>query len=284
MCEKDDKGVVPYTEMSRREFAALAAASSVVGMAGSANAQANATEKNVTIKTPDGTCDAALYTPGRAGPGVLVWPDIFGLRPASRDLGKRLAGQGYVALVVNPFFRAGDEQQVAMKGAFSDPAVRASRMALAASLTADAVDSDAKAYVAYLDALPETTNAKVGVQGYCMGGPLAFRTAAANPTRIGAVGSFHGGGLTTKNPNSPHLLIEKTNAHFLVCIAKNDDANDPTSKDILKETFAKGKKKATVEVYAGDHGWCMPDGAAYNKEEAERAWAALTALYKAALI
>lgn len=284
MCEKDDKGIVPYTEMSRRDFAALAAASAVVGMAGSAEAQAGVTEKNVTIKTLDGACDAALYTPARPGPGVLVWPDIFGLRPASRDIGKRLAGQGYVALVVNPFYRAGNEQTVAMKGEFSDPAVRANRMALMGSLTNDVVDRDAAAYVAYLDALTETTNAKVGVQGYCMGGPLSFRTAAAASTRIGAVGSFHGGGLTTKAPNSPHLLIEKTNAQYLVCIAKNDDANDPTSKDILKETFAKANKKAVVEVYGGDHGWCMPDGAAYNKAEAERAWAALTVLYKAALV
>jgi carboxymethylenebutenolidase len=284
MCDKDDKGVVPYTELSRRDFAALAAATAVAGVAGNANAQADVTEKNVTFKTPDGVCDAALYTPGRAGPGVLVWPDIFGLRPASRDLGKRLAGQGYVALVVNPFYRAGNEQQVAMKGEFSDPAVRANRMALMGSLTNDGVDRDAKAFVAYLDALTETTNAKVGVQGYCMGGPLAFRTAAASPTRIGAVGSFHGGGLTTKEPTSPHLLIEKTNAQYLVAIAKNDDANNPSSKDILKETFAKAKKKAIVEVYAGDHGWCMPDGAAYNKAEAERAWAALSAMYKAALV
>jgi carboxymethylenebutenolidase len=284
MCEKDDKGIVPYSEVSRREFAALAMASAVVGMAGAAEAQAGVTEKNVTIKPPDGVCDAAVYAPGRAGPGVLVWPDIFGLRPASRDLGKRLAGQGYVALVANPFYRAGNEQQVTMKGAFSDPAVRASRMALRDALTDDAVDRDAKAFVAYLDALSETTNAKVGVQGYCMGGPLAFRTAAANPTRIGAVGSFHGGGLTTKAPNSPHLLIEKTNAQYLVAIAKNDDANDPTSKDVLKQTFAAAKKKAIVEVYGGDHGWCMPDGAVYNQAEAERAWAALTVLYKTALV
>ena len=284
MCEKDDKGIVPYTEFSRRDFAALAAASAVVGMAGAAQAQAGVAEKNVTIKTPDGTCDAGLYTPARPGPGVLVWPDIFGLRPASRDLGKRLAGQGYVALVVNPFYRAGNEQAVAMKGEFSDPTVRAGRMALRAALTDEAVDRDAKTFVAYLDTLTETTNAKVGVQGYCMGGPLSFRTAAANPTRIGAVGSFHGGGLTTKSPNSPHLLIEKTNAHYLVAVAKNDDAGDPTSKDILKETFAKAKKQAVVEVYAGDHGWCMPDSAVYNKAEAERAWAALSAMYKAALV
>ncbi len=138
--------------------------------------------------------------------------------------------------------------------------------------------------IAWLDALPQTSNAKMGVQGYCMGGPLSFRTAAANPDRIGAVGSFHGGGLATVNPNSPHLLIEKTNARYLVCVARNDDANNPKAKETLRETFAKTGRTATVEVYGGNHGWCVPDNGQYLQAEAERAWAALGATYKAALV
>lgn len=282
MCEKDDKRMVSYTELRRRDFAMLIAGAAVAGAAGNAHAQAGVTEKAVTIKTPDGNCDAALFTPGRPGPAVLYWPDIFGLRPASRDMGKRLAAQGYVALVVNPFYRSGDAKSVFMPEL--NPAMMAARTTQRALLTEAAVANDSKALVAWLDALTETTNAKVGVQGYCMGGPMAFQTAAAVPDRIGAVGSFHGGGLTTASPTSPHQLVAKTNAQYLVAIAKNDDAKDPQSKVTLKETFEKAKKKAVVDVYQGDHGWTMPDVAVYNQAEAERAWAALTTLYKAALV
>jgi carboxymethylenebutenolidase len=151
-------------------------------------------------------------------------------------------------------------------------------------MTDDAIDRDARAFIGWIDAQPQSSNAKMGVQGYCMGGALSFRTAAAIPDRIGAVGSFHGGGLATANPNSPHLLIERTNARYLVCVARNDDASDPKAKETLRETFGKTGRTATVEVYGGNHGWCVPDSAQYLQAEAERAWAALDATYKAALV
>lgn len=289
MCDENDKGP-NYTVMSRRGFAAIAAG----GVAAAAGAGASAApvqvqERDVKVKTPDGEVDAALFTPQGAGPkpGVVFWPDIFGLRPAVRDMGRRLAGAGYVVLVVNPFYRGGDAASLSAKAeGISDRMEKMQKVfgPERAKLTDDAVASDAKAYVAFLDALPETSGAKVGVQGYCMGGPLSFRTAGAVPDRIGAVATFHGGGLTTDQPNSPHLLVEKTNAAYLICVAKNDDEKEPASKDILKETFAKTGKTATVEVYGGDHGWCVPDMPVYDEAEAERAWSNLLKTYAAALV
>jgi len=279
--DRDDLGHVPYTGLTRRNFAALAAASAAVGVAGGAHAQAlTVTERDVDIRTADGVADAALFSPEGNGryPGVLVWPDAGSLRPAMRDIGRRLAGQGYVVLVANAHYRGG--RAPTLVGA----ANAEKRAEARKTVTDDAIDRDARAFVAYLDRLPQTSNAKVGVQGYCMGGPLSFRTAAAVPNRIGAVGSFHGGGLTTTNPNSPHLLIEKTNARFLVAVAKNDDANEPTSKTILRETFNKTGRPAVVDVYGGNHGWCVPDNAQYMQSEAERAWAELSSIYRASLV
>jgi carboxymethylenebutenolidase len=288
MCDDSHKGLVPYTEVNRRQFVALAtagAATAATGIPGLAWSQTGVTERAVSIKTPDGNADASLFLPQkRSAPGVLVWPDINGLRPATADIGRRLAGMGYVALVVNPFYRSGDAAAVAPRGTGQDPAERDRKSAMRALMTDDGVTNDGKTFIAYLDALPETSKAKMGVQGYCMGGPLAFRTAAAMPKRVGAVGSFHGAGLVTTTPNSPHLLIEQSDARYLVAIAKGDDARDPTAKTVLKETFDKAHRIATVEVYGGNHGWCVPDSSAYDRPEAERAWAALTALYKGALV
>lgn len=286
MCDDKHKGLVPYTDYNRRQFAALAmATAAATTVPGIAWGQGKVTERSVQIRTPDGTADALLFLPDRkSAPGVIVWPDIGGLRPATADIGRRLAGQGYVALVVNPFYRSGDAAAVAPRGTGQDPAERERKTAMRALITDEGVAGDARALVAFLDALPETSNAKLGVQGYCMGGPLSFRTAAAVPGRIGAVGSFHGAGLVTKAPNSPHLLIEKSKARYLVAVAKNDDANDPTAKDVLRETFTKTGRKAMVEVYGGNHGWCVPDSSSYDRPEAERAWAALTELYKGALV
>lgn len=286
MCDDTHKGLVPYTGYSRRQFAALAATAAIAaGVPGIAHAEAEATERAVTIRTPDGVADAALFLPKRRpAPAVLVWPDINGLRPATKDIAHRLAGMGYVALVVNPFYRSGDAAAVAPHGSWQDPAERARKTEMRALMTDAGIDGDAAAFVRYLDTLPETSRARIGVQGYCMGGPLAFRTAAAVPGRIGAVASFHGAGLVTKAPNSPHLLIEKSNASYLVAIARGDDASDPTAKDVLRATFKTAHKSATVEVYGANHGWCVPDSAAYDRPEAERAWAALTDLYHAALV
>ena len=283
MCEEFiHPGLVSDTRLSRRSFGVAMAATA--GIATGAVAQSNVVETDVTVKTADGSCDAVLFHPAGDGhwPAVLIWPDIMGLRPAFRDMGKRLAGQGYVVLVPNPFYRSAKAPVIGDNFDFSNPEQRNRLMGYRGAMSNDGIDSDAKAYLAFLDAQPQTAKGKkAGVQGYCMGGALAFRTAAAVSTRIAAVGSFHGGnGLVTDKPDSPHLLIAKTNASFLVCQAQNDDATQPKLKDDLKAAFAAAGKTATVEVYHANHGWCVPGGAVYNQGEAERAWTALGALYK----
>ncbi|MEP7004456.1 MAG: dienelactone hydrolase family protein [Sphingomonas bacterium] len=289
MCDNDiHPGLIEDWNLSRRAFVVTGVAA--VGMAGMANAaETSVVEKDVTIATGDGTADAALFYPAGKGswPAVLMWPDIMGLRPVFREMGRRLAAQGYVVLVPNPFYRSKKAPVVDGPIDFSNKEATQKLFGYRAAMTDDGVDKDAVAYLAFLDAQPQTARRKkAGVQGYCMGGPLSFRTAAAVPGRIGAVGSFHGGGLVAANnaPNSPHLLIPKTKAAFLVCIAKNDDAKDPSAKDVLKAAFAAAGRPATVEVYAGDHGWCVPGSQVYNQEAAERAWGELTKLYKANLV
>jgi carboxymethylenebutenolidase len=286
MCDDDiHPGLVHDPKVSRRAFGLSSLA--VVGLASTANAQAKVVEKDVEVKTGDGTADAALFYPEGKGtwPAVVMWPDIMGLRPVFRQMGQRLAAEGYVVLVPNPFYRS--KRAPVMEGAinFGDPATRATLMGYRAAMTDAAVDKDAAAYVAFLDAQPQTNRKKkAGVQGYCMGGPLSFRTAAAAPGRIGAVGSFHGGGLVTKDATSPHLLIPKTHASYLVAVAQNDDARAPTDKDVLKAAFAEAKRPATVEVYPADHGWCVPGSQVYNQAAAEKAWSELQKLYKTALV
>ena len=279
-------GLVTDSRLSRRGFAAMTVAAAGVASA-PALAQSNVVEKDVMVKTADGMCDAALFTPAGKGTyaAVLMWPDIMGLRPAFRDMGRRLAAQGYVVLVPNPFYRSAKAPVIGDNFDFSNPEQRARLMGYRGAMTNDGIDHDAEAYLAFLDAQLQTAKArKAGVQGYCMGGALSLRTAAAVPGRIGAVGSFHGGnGLVTDKPDSPHLLIGKTNAAYLVCQAQNDDAQAPTMKDQLKAAFTAAGKTATVDVYQANHGWCVKGGAVYNEAEAERAWSNLSALYKASL-
>jgi carboxymethylenebutenolidase len=279
-------GLVTDSRLSRRTFGLMTAA--LAGTAGNAMAQSNVTASDVMVKTADGECDAVLVHPRGDGkwPAVLVWPDIMGLRPVFHDMGERLAGQGYTVLVVNPFYRSARAPVIGDNFDFGNSEQRARLSGYRAAMTDDGIDRDAVAYLAFLDAQGQTDTAKkAGVQGYCMGGALSFRTAAAVPGRIGAVGSFHGGnGLVTDKPDSPHLLIAKTNAAYLVCQAQNDDASNPKVKDELKAAFAAAGKKATVEVYAANHGWCVPGGQAYNQAEAERAWANLATLYKTSLV
>ena len=279
-------GLVTDSRLSRRSFGALALGAAGVA-ASPALAQSTAIETDVTDKTIDGNCDAVLFRPKAEGqhPAVLIWPDIMGLRPAFRDMGRRLSEQGYVVLVPNPFYRSAKAPVIGDNTNFSDPDTRAKLTGYRAAMKDEGIDRDAQAYLAFLDAQPQTAkNRKAGVQGYCMGGALSFRTAAAVPDRIAAVGSFHGGnGLVTKDPDSPHLLIAKSNATYLVCQAQNDNAQAPTVKDDLKAAFAAAKRPATVEVYKADHGWCVRGSAVYNEAEAERAWSNLSALYKAKL-
>jgi carboxymethylenebutenolidase len=284
------EGTILATEapMSRRAFglsAAAAASLAATVSASMAHAQATVTEKDVDIKTADGTADAALFYPAGKGkwPAVLIWTDIGGLRPVFRDMGRRLAAQGYVVLVPNPFYRGGRAPAVTDGLDFSNPDGRAKLMKLAGGITGpNTVESDAPAFFAFLDGLPQTDKKKkAGTQGYCMGGPLVYRTAAVVPDRIAAAVTCHGGGLVTTTPASPHLLIPKMKAEVYSAVAANDDQRAPTDKDTLKKAFADAGKTARVEVYDGcNHGWCVKGSAVYNEAGAERAWSELTALYK----
>lgn len=280
-------GLVEDTRITRRAFGLIAAAAAGAGHA--ALPKSSVTEKDVTIKTPDGAADAVLFAPKKAGqfPAVLMWPDIMGLRPAFRDMGRRLAAEGYVVLVPNPFYRSKKAPVMAGPIDFNNPATREVLTGYRKAMSDEGIDKDASAYLAFLDAQPKTNKrAKAGVQGYCMGGTLAFRTAAAVAGRIGAIGSFHGGnGLVTKDPNSPHLLIPKTSpaSMWLVLQAQNDDRQQPQVKEELKAAFVAAKRKAIVEVYPANHGWCVPGSQVYDHVQAERAWSALLQLYRTAL-
>jgi carboxymethylenebutenolidase len=281
MCDQDhfEDDVKKY---SRRDVGIIMSAGlgAAVLWPQAANAAA-VTERDVEIQTPDGTCDAFFVTPqSGAHAAVLVWPDIFGLRPAFRTMGKRLAESGYSVLVVNPFYRS-KKAPVAID-ATSTPIQDVFPLARALNPKTHAVD--AKALIEWLDAQPQVdTTKKIGTIGYCMGGPMVMRTAATVPDRVGAAGSFHGGGLVTKNDDSPHLLIPTMKAQFLIAVAENDDERDPESKTVLKEAFAKSNLSAEIEVYPAGHGWCPPDTRVYNQEQSERAWARLLALFEKAL-
>lgn len=285
MCDNDiHPGLIEDWTLSRRGFVATGL---VAGLATAANAAAKVIEKDVMVATSDGQADAALFHPAGKGswPAVLMWPDIMGLRPVFREMGRRLAADGHVVLVPNPFYR--DRRAPVIEGAidFNDPETRKILTGFRQAMTDDAVDRDAVAYLAFLDAQPRTAKRrKAGVQGYCMGGPLSFRTAAAVPGRIGAVGSFHGGGLVTDTPASPHLLIPKTKAAYLVAVARNDDARQPAAKGELEKAFAAAGRPATVEVYPADHGWCVPGSQVYDQASAERAWSELLKMYRANLV
>jgi carboxymethylenebutenolidase len=290
MCEQDSMDdMLAYelrTRLSRRELGALALGASALSLLPSAANAAEVTDGEVEIKTPDGICDAYFVHPAKgAHPGVLIWPDIFGLRPAFRQMGKRLAESGYAVLVVNPFYRKKKAPTAPEHPDFNDAATRSALMGLMGSLTQESEFTDAKAFVAWLDAQPAAdATKKLGTMGYCMGGPITMRTAAALPDRIGAGASFHGGGLVTEKPDSPHLLVPKIKARYLFAIAENDDKKQPEAKDVLRKAFAEAKVPAEIEVYAGAlHGWCPPDSRVYNPEQAEKAWARLLELLKAAL-
>lgn len=272
--------------LSRRRFGALTAGMGLAFTLPRLADAAEVAEQEVRIETSDGTADAYFVHPSEgAHPGVLIWPDIFGLRPAFRQMGKRLAESGYSVLVVNPFYRTRKAPTSAEGADFDDPATRAALMALSGSLDEQTAQTDAKAFVAWLDSQASVDKKrKMGTMGYCMGGPLTMRTAAARPDRIGAAASFHGGGLVTDKPNSPHLLIPRIKAHYLFAIAENDDQRQPNAKDVLRTEFAKTHVPAEIEVYAGAlHGWCPPDSKVYNEAQAEKAWSRLLALFKTGL-
>src|SRR3954471_3928324 len=286
MCDQDhsEKELLELDaqgRITRRQFGAFLGAGVMMMLPQVQNPVA-VTESEVTIKTPDGTCDAYFVHPTTGtAPGVLVWPDIFGLRPAFRQMSKRLAESGYSVLVVNPFYRVKKAPTADQGAATPIPQL----LPLAQALSETTQMTDAKAFIGWLDRQSSVAkNRKIGTQGYCMGGPIAFRTAAAVPDRVGAIASFHGGGLVTDMPNSPHLQAAKAKAQLLIAIAANDDMRAPNDKTVLKDTFAKANLPAEIEVYTGAaHGWCPPDSGVYNEPQAEKAWSRLLALYAKAL-
>jgi carboxymethylenebutenolidase len=281
------------SDVSRREFIAMSVAVGAVAVTGSASEGAMpVTESDVLIETPDGKCDAAFIHPATGSyPGVIIWADAFGLRPVMRDIGKRVAAEGYSVIVPNPFYRIGKAPLFEDVASFNFQTDMPKLMPLMGSINAPgAAEKDATAFVEFLDAQSQVNKAKkIGAQGYCMGGPLVMKTAAALPARIGAGGSFHGGGVVTDKPDSPHLLAPKIKARMYFGIASNDDQRQPDQKDKLREAFASANVPAEIEVYPAKHGWCIADmprdasGPIYSKPDAERAWGKLVALYKAGL-
>lgn len=291
MCDNDsfedmDSHARRSGDVSRRQFGALAAGMSLTLALPRLADAADVNESDVEIKTPDGVADCYFVHPSTGShPGVLIWPDIYGLRPAFRQMGKRLAESGYSVLVVNPFYRMKKAPVAAEHADFDDPATRTALMALAGALNVETAQTDATAFVTYLDQQASVDKQrKMGTMGYCMGGPLTLRTAAAFPDRIGAGASFHGANLVTDKPNSPHLLVPKLKAQYLFAIADNDDQRQPEAKDALRAAFAKARLPAEIEVYAGAlHGWCPPDNKVYNPEQAEKAWSRLLVTLQTAL-
>lgn len=279
MCDLNDpEELKKYT---RRDFGALAASAGLLTALPSVANAAAVTEREVTITTADGSCDAYFVAPtSGAAPGVLVWPDIFGLRPAFRQMGRRLAESGYSVLVVNPFYR----QKKAPTAAQGGQTPIAEVMPLMQALTPAMHLSDAKTFVAWLDAQREVDKSrKLGTTGYCMGGPIAVRTATVAPNRVGAVGTFHGAAMVTAAPDSPHRLVAQTQARYLIAVAENDDTKDPEAKVTLRAAFDTAKLPAEVEVYPAAHGWCPPDTQVYNAAQAERAWTRLLSTFGTAL-
>ncbi|HUI62885.1 MAG TPA: dienelactone hydrolase family protein [Steroidobacteraceae bacterium] len=293
MCDNDSlDDMVEYQlrsgQLSRRSFGALTLGmglASALPALGSA-ATTETKESEIDIKTADGTADAYFVHPAKGKhPGVLIWPDIFGLRPAFRQMGKRLAESGYSVLVINPFYRTKRAPTSPEHADFNDPATRQALMNLMTSLSPATAQTDATAFVGFLEHQGAVDGKrKMGTMGYCMGGPFTMRTAAAFPERIGAGASFHGGGLVTDKPDSPHLLIPRMRAQFLIAIAENDDQRQPEAKDVLRKGFADAGLPAEIEVYAGTlHGWCPPDAQVYNHDQAEKAWSRLLVLFQKAL-
>jgi len=290
MCDentvRDEARLAGSADVSRRRFNVLTAGAALAMALPVSGVAQDVVEADVSVATPDGTADCYFVHPASGKhPGVIVWPDVLGLRPAYRAMGKRLAQSGYSVLVVNPYYRKVKAPILPEGASFQDPATREKVMPLAASLSAATHVTDAKAFVAYLDQQPAVDTArKMGTTGYCMGGPIVMRTAATVPERIGAGASFHGARLVTDAPDSPHLLVPQMRAQFLVAIAENDDQQQPEAKTVLRQAYDAAGLEAEIEVYAGAmHGWCALDSRVYNEAQAERAWARLLVLFENAL-
>ena len=291
MCDEDtvednDQYLKNSAAISRRQFNALTAGTALAMMLPQVANALDVVESNVSVKTADGVADCLFVHPAVGQhPAVIIWPDILGLRPSFRLMGKRLAESGYSVLVVNPYYRVATAPVVPEGASFQDEATRNKVLPMAMQLSVDTTTTDANAFVSFLDQQPSVDTArKIGTTGYCMGGPFTMITAAAIPDRIGAGASFHGGRLVTDKADSPHLMVPKMKAHFLFAIAANDDEKEPEAKVELRDSYAKAGLPAEIEVYEGAlHGWCPPDSRVYNEVQSERAWSRLLHLFETAL-
>lgn len=287
MCDeltnKDADEYLRRSGLTRRDFNKLGSTVALAMLLPRAADALDVVEEEVTVETPDGEADCRFVHPAKGQhAGVIIWPDIVGIRPAFRAMGKRLAESGYSVLVVNPYYRTAKGQVVPDGKTFRDPGVRELLMPHARSLSPETCVTDGRALVKFLDSQPSVdTSRKIGTTGYCMTGSYTMRLAAAISDRIGAGGSFHGGGLATDEEDSPHLLAPKMKAGFLIAIAENDDERRPKEKVRLRKAFDAAGVEAEIEVYEGTlHGWCPPDSAVYNEAQAERAWKRLLALFE----
>ena len=275
--------------ISRREFAAYGAATAALagcsapsgGMAAGKEPSRELSERTVQVATVDGVADAFFVHPAKgAFPGVVMWPDIAGLRDAFMIMARRLADTGYAVLVVNQYYRSAPAPVLGSFAEWRTPEGQAKLKPMIAAITPEATMRDGAAFVAFLDTQDAVDKArKIGTNGYCIGGPFTVRTAAANPARVGAAASFHGANLVSDDPQSPVNLVGKTQAAFLFAIAQNDDAKEPDAKDRLKAACAAAGRPAEIEVYPADHGWCVPDSPVYDPNAADKAWDRLLALF-----
>ncbi|HMJ16293.1 MAG TPA: dienelactone hydrolase family protein [Polyangiaceae bacterium] len=300
--EAENEAYAERVRLSRRELgmgAGAALAAVVTGCASThapvqepdsipapANAEKAAppetTGRAVTIDTPDGTAEAFFVTP-KSGkhPGVLMWPDVAGLRDAYRTTATRLASEGYAVLAVNQYYRSA---KLPLLTTFSEWRTEEGKKKIAPmreAITPEGIARDGAAFAAWLDQQKEVDAArKLATCGYCMGGPFTFRTAAAVPKRVGVVASFHGGGLVTDEPASPYALLPQIKAAALICIAQNDDEREPEVKTKLRQAAEGAHVPAEIEVYPAQHGFCTVDSPVYDRRQAERAWARMLATFE----
>jgi carboxymethylenebutenolidase len=279
---KDDEKFLRERGLTRRSFNANATGAALSMMLPSVANAMDIVDEDVLVETPDGMADCYFIRPAEGShAAVIIWPDIKGIRPSFRMMGRRLAESGYSTLVVNPYYRTAKGEVIEDGESFGDPVVREKLMPHALSLSPETCVSDGRAFVKYLDAQPSVdTSRKIGTTGYCMTGSYTMRLAADMPDRIGAGGSFHGGGLASDEDSSPHLLAPQIKAGMLIAIAANDDENDPNAKVLLRKAFDDAGVDAEIEVYEGAlHGWCTTDADVYNEAQAERAWSRLLVLF-----
>lgn len=284
MCDEFTEAENAEFVLNRREFAGLGAgAAALATIPGCVTAaEAPTSSRMVVIDTPDGKADAFFVYPTRGKhPAVIMWPDIAGLRDAYKTMGTRLAAAGYAVLVVNQYYRSSPAPILGSLMEWRTPAGQEKLKPMIGAITPSGTTSDAAAFVSWLDAQRQVNSKKrIGSCGYCMGGPFTVRTAFANPARVGAAASFHGGGLVGDAPDSPINLIAKTRAAYLIAIAQNDDERAPKEKTQLRAAADAAKRPAEIEVYPAQHGWCTLDAPIYDRAQAEKAWGRMLALFK----